>query len=87
MASAEPMAGLLVLDIVEEEWTRTGVAPSVREIMALLGWRSTSVVQARLRWLVEAGMLEAVGDKATTRRYVPKLERRRELLGVGGKMS
>lgn len=79
----------LVRQQIEDFWAEFRTAPSVRELVDRTGLSSTSVVYSRLGWLVEQGEIEAVGEVGTTRRYVPVIDRCRDLLraGRGGLMD
>lgn len=53
-----------VLDFIRERHEKTGIFPSVREIMVHMGFRSTNTVDYHVRRLVAAGLVERDGRLA-----------------------
>jgi len=76
------MAGLTdkqtqMLDFIRAEHERTGVYPSVREIMAHMGFRSTNTVDYHVRRLEQSGMLARNGRLARNFRLADEAPRPR----------
>ena len=63
----------LILDYVNEFTRENGYAPSVREIGAAVGLRSTASVSYHLQQLQEKGLLQAPGAKGRKRAIVTKV--------------
>lgn len=65
----------LILEFVDRFVRENGYAPSVREIGAAVGLRSTASVSYHLQQLQEKGMLQTTGNKGTKRAIVTKSRR------------
>ena len=63
----------LILDYVNEFIRENGYAPSVREIGAAVGLRSTASVSYHLQQLQEKGLLQSPGAKGKKRAIVTKV--------------
>ena len=55
-----------VLRWIEDFWQRKGFAPTVREVVAGLGFSSTSTMAARIKALVKRGWLKGEAERSRT---------------------
>ena len=62
-----------ILDFIEEFMQENGFAPSVREIAAGVGLRSTASVSYHLQQLSDKGLLQSPGSKGRKRAVTPSV--------------